>query len=138
MVYRLPSSEELMVALYKALNRHGTIDSQGKLRDMVVKELQKWDSQYRVSPQRVRRAAIRAGFVDMEILSREGQGTKTQQSCPVCDTRLKNVRNKSLWGKDVTIGYRCPTCGYKSGMKKQVPIRYIFHLAENMPHASIF
>jgi predicted RNA-binding Zn-ribbon protein involved in translation (DUF1610 family) len=136
MAYRLPSSEELMVALYKALTRRGTIDSQRQLREAVLRELQKWDQTYTVSHRRVRLAAIRAGFVNMEIMSREGEGTKTQQICPVCGTRLKTVRNRSLWGKEVTIGYRCPTCGYKSGVKKQVPIRYIFHLDENMPRAS--
>lgn len=135
MQYRLPSSEELMVALYKALSRHGTIDSQRQLRDAVLAELQKWDQAYTVSPWRVRQAAIRAGFVDMEIRSREGQEPVT--SCPVCGGRLRRVRNLSLWGETVTIGYRCPTCGYKSGVKRQVPTRYIFHLDESMPRASL-
>ena len=136
MEYRIPHSEDVMVALYKALTLHGTVDSQRKLRDVVVQELQKWDKRYQVSAQRVRRIAIRAGFVNMEILSREGHESKTLQYCPVCESRLKTVRNRSLWGKEVTIGYRCPTCGYKSGVKKQVPMRYIFHLDENMPRAS--
>jgi hypothetical protein len=136
MRYRIPNNEEIMVALYKALTRHGTVNSQRKLRDMVVQELQKWDGRYQVSAQRVRQTAIRAGFVNMQILSREGRDIKTLQSCPVCGTRLKTVHNLSLWGKEVTIGYRCPICGYKSGVKKQVPTRYIFHLNENMPSAN--
>jgi len=124
-----------MVALYKALTRHGTIDSQRQLRDAVLAELQKWDGQYTVSPQRVRQAAIRAGFVDMEIRSREGQEPAT--SCPVCGGKLRGVRNRSLWGEKVTIGYMCSTCGYKSGVNRQVPTRYIFRLDESMPRAAI-
>jgi len=136
MHYRIPSDEDVMVALYKALTRHGTIDSQRKLRDMVVKELRKWDKHYRVSLWRVRKAAIRAEFVNVDIQSREGERTLELSTCPVCGTRLKTVHTMSLWGKEVTIGYRCPTCRYKSGVKKQVPTRYIFHLDESMPRAS--
>ena len=138
MRYRIPSDEDVMVALYKALTRYGTIDSQRKLRDMVLKELQKWDNQYRVSPWRVRRAAIRAEFVNIDIQSREGKRNLDLSTCPVCEARLKTIRNMSLWEKEVTIGYRCPTCRYKSGVKKQVPTRYIFRLDESMPRASTF
>ena len=123
-----------MVALYKALTRHGTVESQRQLREAVLRELQKWDQAYTVSHKRVRHAAIRAGFVNMEIISREGAGAVA--ACPVCGAKLKTLRNMSLYGERVTIGYRCAVCGYKSGVKKQVPTRYIFHMDESMPRAS--
>ena len=102
MHYHVPASEEIVVAIYKALKKHGTIDSQTKMRDMVMEELHMLDRKYRVSPQRVRKLAVKAGFIRMEIKSREGEGEIS----------------------------RCPVCNYKSGVKKQIPTRYIFHLNE--------
>jgi len=128
MHYHVPASEEIVVAIYKALRKHGTIDSQTKMRDMVMEELMMLDGKYRVSPQRVRRLAVKSRFIKMEIKSREGKGEITK--CPVCNSKLKKIKNFSLWGKEVIIGYKCPVCNYKSGVKKQVPTRYIFHLNE--------
>ncbi|MEA2054497.1 MAG: hypothetical protein U9O96_05205 [Candidatus Thermoplasmatota archaeon] len=128
MQYHIPSGEEIVVAIYKALKKHGTIDSQKKMRDMVMEELEVLDKKYRVSPQRVRKLAVRAGFIRMEIKSREGEGELVR--CPVCNSKLKKIKNFSLWGKEVIIGYRCTVCNYKSGVKRQVPTRYIFHLNE--------
>ncbi|NIA10248.1 MAG: hypothetical protein GWP10_11120 [Nitrospiraceae bacterium] len=116
------------MAIYRALKKHGTIDSQAKMRDMVMEELMTLDKKYRVSPQRVRQLAVRAGFIRMEIKSREGEGELVR--CPVCGSKLKRIRNFSLWGKEVIVGYKCPVCGYKSGVRKQIPTRYIFHLDE--------
>jgi len=128
MEYRVPTGEEIVVAIYKALKKHGTIDSQTKMRDMVMEELMMLDGKYRVSPQRVRKLAVRAGFIRMEIKSREGEGGLAR--CPVCGSKLKKIKNFSLWGKEVVVGYRCSVCNYKSGVKKQIPTRYIFHLDE--------
>jgi len=128
MHYHVPASEEIVVAIYKALRKHGTIDSQTKMRDMVMEELMMLDKRYRVSPQRVRKLAVKAGFIRMEIKSREGEGELSR--CPVCNSKLKKIKNFSLWGKEVIIGYKCPVCSYKSGVKKQIPTRYIFHLNE--------
>ncbi|KAA0002829.1 MAG: hypothetical protein FE048_02930 [Thermoplasmata archaeon] len=126
MHYRIPKSEEVVIAIYKALKKYGTIDSQWKLREKVTNELKNLDEGYRVSIQRVRKLAVKAGFIKMEIKSREGEEEVT--TCPVCDSKLKKIKNISLWGKEVTIGYKCISCPYKSGKKKQVPTRYIFHL----------
>ncbi len=116
----------MVIAIYKALKKHRTIDSQWKLREKVIEELKNLDDRYRVSIQRVRKLAVKAGFIKMEIKSREGEEEVT--ICPVCDSKLKKIKNISLWGKEVIVGYKCTSCPYKSGKKKQIPTRYIFHL----------
>jgi len=126
MQYHIPTSEEVVIAIYKALKKHRTIDSQWKLREKVIEELKNLDDRYRVSIQRVRKLAVKAGFIKMEIKSREGEEEVT--ICPVCDSKLKKIKNISLWGKEVIVGYKCTSCPYKSGKKKQIPTRYIFHL----------
>lgn len=131
MSYRLPSSEEVVVAIYKALHKHGTIDTQHKLRHEVLRELKVWDSSYTVSEERVRALAARANFARVDIHSREGN--KEGRQCPVCGGDLRRVKNLSLWGREVTVGYTCKTCSYKGGVKQRVPTRYVFHLDEHQP-----
>ena len=128
MSYRLPSSEEVVVAIYKALHKHGTIDTQHKLRQEVLRELRAWDSSYTVSEERVRALAARATFARVDIHTREG--SREARQCPVCGGDLRRVKNRSLWGKEVTVGYTCETCSYKGGVKQRVPTRYVFHLDE--------
>lgn len=126
MQYHIPTSEEVVIAIYRALRKYGTIDSQWKLREKVTEELKNLDKGYRVSLQRVRKLAVKAGFIKIEIRSREGEEETT--ACPVCDGKLRKVKNISLWGKEVIVGYKCTSCPYKSGKKRQIPTRYIFHL----------
>ena len=128
MSYCLPSSEEVVVAIYKVLHKYVTIDTQHKLREEVLRELRAWDSNYTVSEGRVRALAARANFVHIVIHPREGSREVGQ--CPVCGGDLRRLKNLSLWGKEVTIGYACETCSYKGGMKQRVPTRYVFHLDE--------
>lgn len=129
MSYSLPSSEEVVVAIYKVLREHGTIDTQHTLRQGVLRELQAWDSSYTVSEERVRTLAARANFTRVDIHSREG--TTRARRCPVCGGDLQRVKNLSLWGDEVTVGYTCNTCSYKGGVKQRVPTRYVFHLDEH-------
>ena len=126
MQYHIPTSEEVVIAIYRALKKYGTIDSQWKLREKVTDELKNLDRSYRVGLQRVRKLAVKAGFINIEIRTREGDNEVN--ICPVCDGKLKRIKNMSLWGKAVITGYKCTSCPYKSGKKRQIPTRYIFHL----------
>jgi hypothetical protein len=128
MSYRLPSSEEVVVAIYKVLREHGTVDTQRRLREEVLRELRAWDDGYTVSEERVRMLAARANFARVDVHSREGG--KKARACPVCGGDLRRVKNRSLWGDEVTVGYTCETCSYRGGMRQRVPTRYVFHLDE--------
>ncbi len=128
MSYSLPSSEEVVVAIYKVLRDHGTVDTQQKLRQEVLHELRAWDSSYTVSEERVRTLAARANFTRVDVHSREGH--TPARRCPVCGGTLQRVKNLSLWGEEVTVGYTCDICSYKGGMRQRVPTRYVFHLNE--------
>ncbi len=125
MGYHIPSNEEVVIAIYRVLKDCGTITSQEELGDKVIHELKKLNPAYQVSPQRVRRLAAKTGFIHIEIHSRDDEGNLDE--CPVCDSRLQKEHGVSLWGKKVTTGLICPTCGYKAGKRKQRPTRYIFH-----------
>jgi hypothetical protein len=128
MKYHIPSDTQIEDTLKKILSKYRTINSQHKLKKILLRELNKKKKKYGVTGRRIRHIAIDSDFVKLEIYSREGDPKKTMNKCPVCDFNLKRVKNLTIWGGEVTIEFRCLKCGYWTGKKKRVPIRYIFHL----------
>ena len=127
MNYHIPSDEKVEKALNKVLKKFHTVSSQHKLQKLVKKELKTKKKQFGVSEQRLRDIAIKSGFVNLEIHSREGDPHKILTKCPVCKNSLKRVKNLTIWGGEVTIEFRCSKCGYWTGKKKRIPTRYVFH-----------
>lgn len=84
------------------------------------------DGAYRVSEPRARRLAFDSDLVDMEIECRETHELRSLFKCPVCGRRLKMVKNMTIFGGTVTLGYTCPHCPYWTGIHRRVPTRYIF------------
>jgi len=128
MSYLIPTDEQINTALKNVLKKYRTINSQHKFKQLVTKELATKKEKYAVSGTRLRHLAINSDFVKLEIHSREGDPKKTMNKCPVCHGGLKRVKNKTIWGGEVTIEFSCNKCGYWTGKKKRIPKRYVFHL----------
>ena len=126
MAYRIPSDTEIVEAIKDALERHGIINSQRKLTELVLRELHRHDSDYTVSEQRMRRLAITNNLATIDIHCRDGQKKTSAGACPVCGGKTERLRNLTVYGGTVTMGYKCRTCGYWTGLKQRVPILYIF------------
>ncbi len=128
MSYHIPSDEQIEKALVKVLNKFHTVQSQSRLKQLINKSLDTKKKKFGVTGERIRKVAISSDFVRLEIHSREGDPKKLLTKCPVCEGHLKKVKNLTIWGGEVTIEFRCSTCGYWTGKKKRVPTRYVFHL----------
>ena len=128
MSYHIPSDDQIKNALEKVLKKFRTVHSQNRLKTLVTKELDTKKQKFGVTGGRLRNIAINSDFVKLEIHSREGDPKKLMVKCPVCGGTLKRVKNLTIWGGEVTIEFRCPSCGYWTGKKKRVPTRYVFHL----------
>ncbi len=128
MSYHIPSDEQIEKALKEVLTKFRTVHSQTKLKTLVTKELNTKKKTFGVSGSRLRDIAISSNFVKLEIHSREGDPKKVMTNCPVCNSSLKRVKNLTIWGGEVTIEFRCTRCGYWTGKKKRIPIRYVFYL----------
>jgi len=126
MAYRKPSDTEILEAIKDALQRHGVICSQRKMTELVLKELKRHDSDYSVSEERVRRLAIAHGLASLEIHCRESDEKTAAGACPVCGGKTERIRNLTVYGGTVTMGYKCRTCGYWTGLKHRVPTLYVF------------
>ena len=114
-----------MAALRRATAVKPTVDSQRKLKRLVEKEL-KAEEVFKVGGERLRRIAIDSKLFDLRILTRETGKRKSSVNCPVCASRLQRLRNMTVFGGTVTLGYKCGTCGYWTGLRRRVPVRYIF------------
>lgn len=122
--------EEVVAALAAVFARVERVETQRKLRDLVAKELaRKRPGAKGVSGQRVRLLAIRARLVRVETRTKVGDGADAAKGCPVCQGKLRKVRNRTLTGGQVLVGLRCPLCGYRAGAKLAVPTKYVFHAA---------
>jgi len=130
MAYKLPADDEVSEAIRRALSRRGLVNSQRKLTDLVRRELKSVNPEYAVTEERVRKIAIEGGLAKLSINARD-TGTKTSSStCPVCAKRMGHVKNLTVYGGSVDLGYKCSKCGYWTGVKARRPIRYVFSLRD--------
>jgi len=123
--YRIPNDERVKEALRRLFSTRHMVDSQRRLKFLVEKDL-KGQEKYKVGQPRLRLLAIDSGLVDLEIHCRDTQEMRSLVKCPVCGERLQKVRNMTVFGGTVTLGYRCDRCTYWTGLKRRVPTRYVF------------
>lgn len=119
--------EEVVAALAAVFARHDKVETQRRLRELVAKELGRRRPGARVSGERARALAVRAGLVRLEMRTKAGDGIQGVSQCPVCGGKLRKVRNRTLSGGQVLVGLRCAACGYRAGQRIAVPTKYTFH-----------
>jgi hypothetical protein len=123
--YRIPSDTRVRESLVRVFGTRPVVESQRRLKALVERDL-KGDEKFRVGEPRLRVLAIESGLVDLEIHCRDTSEMRSLVKCPVCGNRLKKVRNMTVFGGTVTLGYRCERCKYWTGLKRRVPTRYVF------------
>ena len=123
----MPPVEVLAIAIADALREHGAISSQRLFAHFVREKLRCIDRAYGVTEERVRRTAIQSGLVKVDVETRDTGVRVKGGRCPVCNSRLRRVRNRTLYGGYVILGYRCISCPYKMGTTRRVPVKYTFH-----------
>ena len=132
-MYKIPSDEQVLAALKEVFKKRRVVPSQHALKRLVDKEFRLLygeekgeEGSYIVSQQRLRLLTINSGTADIEIHCRESAKKTSLAKCPVCASKLKRVKNLTVYGGTVTLGYRCKTCGYWTGLKQRIPTRYVF------------
>ncbi len=128
MAYKVPSDEEVVGAIQRVIYKLGTITSQRRLKEEVEKELGTINPLYRVGPARVRTLALKTHFIHTEINYRRNRDSAKNKigKCPVCGAGLKKIKNLTLQGDTVIIGYDCTSCNYTTDKSIRMPAKYIF------------
>ena len=123
--YRIPPDDVIKAALARVFQTHHEVTSQRALKRLIERDL-RGPENFRVGEERVRHLAIHSGLVTLEIHTREADQRKSLTKCPVCGERVKRLKNMTVFGGTVTLGFKCPKCGPGSALRRRVPIRYVF------------
>jgi hypothetical protein len=127
MSYKIPHDEDVVGATQRVILRLGTVNSQVQLKSLVQDELRKIDDSYNVGAVRVRSLALKSRYIRVEIKYRTWPDHRTKlRYCPVCSETVQKIKNKTLTGEIITIGYKCKNCPYHSDFPIKIPARYIF------------
>jgi len=128
MTYKIPKADILALAIKEVLREHKTVISQARLTELVNSKLKKMDPEYAASEERVRRVTLATRLAKVEIQTRELEDKSRNAPCPVCGKkRMRRIQNRTIFDGRVTLGYKCRSCGYRTGLRKRVPVRYIFN-----------
>ena len=123
--YRIPKDDVIRAAISRVFQTRHEVSSQRALKRLVEREV-RGSENFRVGEERIRRLAIESGLTRLEIRAREADERRGLTKCPVCGERVKRIKNMTVFGGTVTLGYRCDRCGYWTGLRKRVPTRYVF------------
>ena len=123
--YRIPKDDVIRAAISRVFQTRHEVPSQRALKRLVEREV-RGSENFRVGGARVRRLVIDSGLVGVEIHARESEEKKGLTRCPVCGERVKKLKNMTVFGGTVTLGFKCPRCGYWSGLRRRIPTRYVF------------
>jgi hypothetical protein len=127
MSYRIPPADTLAEAISEALKGRPMVVSQQKLTEMVLKKLKDKDPNYAATEERVRKLLIDRKLAKIEIHAREADDRSRHGRCPVCSSKMKRIQNETIFGGTVTLGHKCTKCPYWTGLKRRIPIRYVFY-----------
>lgn len=137
MTYKIPKVDILALAIKEALREQRTVISQAKLTELVNLHLKRLDPEFTASEERIRRVTLATKLARVEIQTRELEDRSRNTPCPVCGRkRLRRVQNRTIFDGKVTLGYKCRACGYRTGLYRSVPVRYVFN-AEGIEPAYI-
>jgi len=127
MAYKVPKAEVLAEAIRIVLREQNTVISQNHLTELVNACLKRDDPDYTASEERVRRLTLTRKLAKVQIVTREAEERSRQGRCPVCGSKTRRIQNETVYGGTVTLGYKCRSCGYWTGLMRRIPTRYIFY-----------
>jgi len=127
MPYKIPKADVLAEAIKEALREQSTVFSQNRFTELVNASLKRVDLDYTASEVRIRKVTLIKKLAKVQIETREAEEKSRQGRCPVCGSKTKRIQNETIFGGSVTVGYKCRSCRYWTGLYRRVPTRYIFY-----------
>lgn len=125
--YRRPPADVVRTLARRTLGRTGgRFPSQAALRRALLPGLTAKDPLFVLGGPRLRRILLEAPGVRVEVRYAERPTRRPLQRCPVCRSEVRPIRNRTLEGDRVTLGYRCTHCAYWTHLRRRVPVRYRF------------
>jgi hypothetical protein len=128
--YRLPAAELVQRAARRVVRGgKASFRSQAAFRAALIAQLRRDEPLATIGGHRLRRLLIGVPGVRIQVRYTERHDLRPLGKCPVCDSELRPIRNRTLAGETVTIGQRCSRCEYWTHSVRRVPVRYTFSQA---------
>ncbi|MGC2289551.1 MAG: hypothetical protein WA688_06815 [Thermoplasmata archaeon] len=125
--YRLPPGDLVRSVARRQLGRMGlAARSQAGLRRALLPSLAAQDPLFVLGGWRLRKFLLDSAGVRVDVRYAERPTRRPLQRCPVCWSAVRPIRNRTLEGDRVTLGYRCTHCTYWTHLRRRVPVRYRF------------
>lgn len=121
---KIPPKDMVVSIMKEVMQRRRVVTTLNELWTLVMTNLKKINRRFAISPQRVKKMAVQTPEIEIKAKTRRSKTKVT--SCPVCKNGLGKIYGKNLLGKKMHSGYRCKNCGYRTGVKVTVPMKYIF------------
>lgn len=125
--FRRPPADLVRTVARRTLGRMGqAARSQAGLRRALLPSLTTKDPLFALGGWRLRKILLEAPGVRVDVRYAERPTRRPLQRCPVCRSGLRPIRNRTLEGDRVTLGYQCTRCAYWTHLRRRVPVRYRF------------
>ena len=124
--FKIPDRDTVSDSVREVMRHNQRVESQRELSDLVQKELETVDPDYRISGERIRKIAVSSEAVRLEIEYRETDRDDLPDICPVCGNSMTPIINMTLEGDRTEVKRTCSVCPFSIGRKPRIPGRYIF------------
>jgi len=122
----IPQKGKVAEEIKNILQTRWKVDSQQELAALVLRRLRKEKKTFSLSPIRVKRLALHIPEIEVKAKTKKNHKLQKIEACPVCESSIVPLNVKNLLNKQITIGYKCTSCGYESDLEAFVPMKYSF------------
>jgi hypothetical protein len=128
--FRRAPADEVRAAVLRAVRspprRYASLV---EFREALLPILRRVDPKLTLGGRRLRGLVVEVPGVRMEVRYTERETALPLERCPVCGAPVRPLRNRTLTGEEIALGYRCTRCAYWTHRKRRVPVRYSFQRA---------
>jgi DNA-directed RNA polymerase subunit M/transcription elongation factor TFIIS len=122
----IPAKGKVADEIKNILQTRWKVESQEELAALVLRRLRKENKTFSLSPIRVKRLALLIPEIEVKAKTKKNHKLQKIEACPVCESEILPLNVKNLLNKQITIGYKCTSCGYESDLEAFVPMKYSF------------
>ena len=123
---KIPRTDLVIHEIKEIMKKRKLVQSQEDLSYFVLEKLKKINSDFVLSPQRVKNLVIKVPNIEIKAKTKKIPKMTKLEICPVCKKKVDKIYGKNLLNKRIQIGYICKRCGYTTDLESFMPMKYVF------------